>query len=103
MLADDSPVVPLFFARAAFPFRPAVYDGWRLTRGGDLLDKASFIGARAEKPTSRERIPPDPIDDLGKSGDGGLSLAVLVLAACVAAGVAVALWRIGRRPRGSER
>jgi len=106
VLADDSPVVPLFFARAAFPFRPAVYDGWRLTRGGDLLDKASFIGARAEKPTSRERIPPaatDPIDDLGKSGDGGLSLAVLVLAACALVGGGIAYWRFGRGPRGSSR
>jgi peptide/nickel transport system substrate-binding protein len=101
VLADDSPVVPLFFPRAAFPFRPEVYDGWRLSRGGDLLDKASFTGARAETPTSRERIPPaaaDPIDDLGASGDGGLPVGLLiVVAAGLVVGVAIAFLRFGRR------
>lgn len=106
VLADDNPAVPLFFARAAFPFRPEVYDGWRLTRGGDLLDKASFVGARTQKPTARERISPaaaDPVDDLGESGDGGLPLLLLVGAAGIAALGAVAFWRIGRRSRSASR
>ncbi len=99
VLAQDSPVVPLFFARAAFPFRPDVYDGWRLTRGGDLLDKASFVGTRAGPPGSRERTPPavaDPIDDLGESGDGGPPVLLLIIAGGLAAGAVLVIWRAGR-------
>ncbi len=99
VLADESPVVPLFFAQAAFPFRPQAYDGWRLTRSGDLLDKTSFVGTSTGARASRKRTPPavaSPLDDLGESGDGGPSPLLLVIAACVAGGGALAFWRAGR-------
>ena len=47
LLARDAPVVPLFFTRGAFAYRPAVYDGWVYVKGTGILDKQSFLGTGA--------------------------------------------------------
>ena len=49
-LAADVPVVPLFFLRGRFAYRPAVHDGWVAVRGAGILDKQSFLRAGAPEP-----------------------------------------------------
>lgn len=46
LLATDLPVVPLFFSKGAYAYRPAIFDGWVLVKGGGILDKGSFVGPR---------------------------------------------------------
>ncbi|MEJ7787891.1 MAG: ABC transporter substrate-binding protein [Solirubrobacteraceae bacterium] len=102
VLERDAPVVPLFFARSAFPYRASVYDGWRLSRGGDLLDKWSFIGERTRSSPADRALPPalaDPIDTLEDSGSGIPTGLLLAGGAALLLIVGAALWR----PRRSKR
>lgn len=99
VLARDAPVVPLYFARSAFPYRASVYDGWRLSRGGELLDKWSFIGERTRAQASTPVRPPaitDPLDTLGDSGSGVPTGLLLGGGAALLAILATALWRSRR-------
>lgn len=42
-LANDVPVVPLYFSSGIEAIRPAVYDGWVFVKGTGILDKQSFL------------------------------------------------------------
>lgn len=42
-LADDAPVVPLYFPKGEFGYRPTAYDGWVYVKGSGILDKLSFV------------------------------------------------------------
>lgn len=50
VLAEDAPLVPLFFSGGAFAYRPAVYDGWVYMKGSGILDKRSFVEPRIRAP-----------------------------------------------------
>ncbi len=99
VLERDAPVVPLYFARSAFPYRASVYDGWRLSRGGELLDKWSFIGertgAQASAPVRRPAVT-DPVDTLDDSGSGLPTGLLLGGGAALLAILGTALWRSRR-------
>ena len=86
LLADDAPVVPLFFEQGAFAYRPAIYDGWVYVKGEGILDKLSFVQPAAPVAASGDLAPP-----LEPPGTGGVSsvtaAAGVLLAAALAAGV----------------
>jgi peptide/nickel transport system substrate-binding protein len=43
LLANDLPVIPLFFSEGTFAYRPAAYAGWVFVKGTGILDKRSFL------------------------------------------------------------
>ena len=47
LLADDLPVIPLFFSQGTFAFRPTAYGGWVFVKGTGILDKRSFLAGEA--------------------------------------------------------
>jgi peptide/nickel transport system substrate-binding protein len=80
VLADDLPVVPLFFGGSTFAYRPAAYDAWVDVRGSGILDKRSFLTgvAAGREPAARATDPTDPTDPAG--GGGQVSLAPFIVA-----------------------
>lgn len=97
-LAADAPVVPLFFLRGRFAYRPAVHDGWVAVRGTGILDKRSFMHAGAAEPRGETDNPlAEPASGSGfeLNGFGIAALALLGLAA--GALVANVLPRLRRR------
>jgi len=103
LLARDLPVVPLVYARGAFAFRPAVYDGWRFVHGTGILDKQSFLpgsGLPANRRRDSAAAPPaSPGGGLGPAGYVALALlgVTLALAAAGLLGAAGRKLRRGRR------
>lgn len=88
LIARDAPVVPLFFTRGAFAYRPEVYNGWIYVKGTGILDKQSFLSgatrtASAAAPTAN---PPGAVtgQDSGVSilVLFGIGIAALIAAAC---------------------
>ena len=69
MLAHDVPVVPLFFAKGAFVYRPQIYDGWLYAKGAGILDKRSFLPRVVSPAVARPRT---PAATAPSSEDGGL-------------------------------
>jgi peptide/nickel transport system substrate-binding protein len=67
LLAKDVPVVPLFFQKGAFAYRPQVYDGWLFVQGTGILDKRSFLRRNIEPSAGSS----DPIVPDGSEGTGG--------------------------------
>jgi peptide/nickel transport system substrate-binding protein len=91
LLADDLPVIPLFFGGTTFAYRPASYDGWVDVRGTGILDKQSFLpGAGSAREPSAAVA--DPID---RGGGGAVSLVpfIVALAAILLAGFGWSVWR----------
>jgi len=79
LLANDAPVVPLFFQTGSFVFLPNAYDGWVFVKGTGIFDKRSFVdaGPAPPPPTSTTRpgsvVGPSSsvaIPPAGKSSDG---------------------------------
>ena len=81
-LARDLPVVPLFYADAAFAYRPGQFSGWRFAKGSGIVDKRSFMphGEPVASPPIAADTPVDsePRDDpsLVPYIGGGLALIV---------------------------
>lgn len=92
LLADDAPVVPLFFQDGVFGFRPAAHDGWVYVKGSGILDKRSFLPGG---PARAQRVQPDRSASSRGEEDsfpiGGFGLSALGLAA-VAIGVLAWGW-----------
>lgn len=91
LLADDLPVVPLFFGGTTFAYRPSAYDRWVDVRGTGILDKRSFLaGARTGREPSSQVV--DPTDPRGR---GQISLVpfIIALGAIMLAGLGWSLWR----------
>jgi peptide/nickel transport system substrate-binding protein len=82
LLADDAPVVPLFFSNGSYAFRPAIYDGWVFVKGSGVLDKRSFMNDGSQ--TGRRPVVPDPAAHRGFPY-APVALGSLALAATLAA------------------
>ncbi len=98
LLAEDAPVIPLFFQEGAFVYRPQIYDGWLFVSGTGILDKRSFL-RRSIKPSARGAGATLPAGSEG-AGDGiGLPgiIALALLGAVVVLGVLGVLGRLVRR------
>lgn len=94
LVANEAPVVPLYFATGAFAFRPAIYDGWTFVTGVGILDKQSFV---APEPT-----PSRPIGDvLADAPDGGPSLLLPLAAAAGGLAVVLAVFALVATRRGT--
>lgn len=91
LLANDLPVVPLFFGGTTFAYRRASYDRWVDVRGTGILDKRSFLPGR----TARRQTPAAVADPTDPTGGGELSLVpfIAALAAIMLAGLGLSLWR----------
>jgi hypothetical protein len=74
LLARDVPVVPLYFTRAAFAFRPATYEGWRYVTGTGILDKQSFLGSPVARAGESPIANPGPVPSGQDSSAGTLLL-----------------------------
>jgi len=81
-LEDDAPVVPLFYPKGAFAYRPQIYSGWRYVEGTGILDKQSFLPG---DPTASRGRRASPFGSAGSSGSGigVLGIVALVLVAGV--------------------
>lgn len=109
LLARDLPVIPLAFPPGSFAFRPAAYAGWTYVEGSGILEKRSFVTARAaatggagagERGGGPANAPiGDPIDRA--AGDGGSLLPWLL----GAGGLLLLLvsWRVVGRTRTGRR
>ncbi|MGI9098674.1 MAG: ABC transporter substrate-binding protein [Solirubrobacteraceae bacterium] len=92
LLAEDLPVVPLFFGGTTFAYRPGAYDKWIDVRGSGILDKRSFLAGSvaAGEPVAPVTDPTDP-------GGGQLSLVPFIIALAAIMLAALAWWpRHGR-------
>jgi peptide/nickel transport system substrate-binding protein len=103
LLADDLPVIPLFFSQGTFAYRPATYGGWIFVKGTGILDKRSFLSARPSSGSGSDggRIVGLPAGR-GSASGSGLSLVdvlslVVVAVVLVLAGAAVRASRSVRR------
>jgi peptide/nickel transport system substrate-binding protein len=74
LIARDAPVVPLFFTRGAFAYRPEVYNGWIYVKGTGILDKQSFLSGRSQAASAP--IPANPPNAV-TGQDSGVSILVL--------------------------
>jgi peptide/nickel transport system substrate-binding protein len=96
MLARDAPVVPLFFTRGAFAFRPRAYDGWTYVKGAGILDKQSFLPSGANR--QARGAPASPAGALPGQDSGATTL--LLFAVGIAGLLALAgAWRLYPRRR----
>jgi len=97
LLANDAPVVPLFFQTGSFVFLPNAYDGWVFVKGTGIFDKRSFVDAGPAPPPPTSTTRPGSVvgpsssvafPPTGKSSDGlpiGLiGLGLIAVAAVVA-------------------
>jgi peptide/nickel transport system substrate-binding protein len=89
LLANDVPVVPLFFATGRYAYRPAGYDGWRFVKGSGILDKRSFVEPRA--------APLRPPPTSGRRPADGLPFGSIALGALGAAAVLIVVGVVRRR------
>jgi peptide/nickel transport system substrate-binding protein len=93
LLAQDAPVVPLFFADGAFAYRPAAYDGWIYVKGTGIVDKRSFLPRRrasAHQPES----PGAGNESFAESDDSGSLLGPFALVAIALLVGAVGWWTL---------
>ena len=111
LVAQDVPAVPLFFGGATFAYRERAYRGWVDVKGIGILDKRSFLPAKAKSTApARQAATPaatasDPRDRT--EGDDAISLVPIIIGLVVLlilGGVAAALRSRAanstRRPRG---
>jgi len=71
LLANDAPVVPLFFQQGAFAYRPQVYSRWVVLPGTGILDKRSFLRTSI-KPSKRGSGTTLPAGSEGAGGGIGI-------------------------------
>lgn len=89
LLANDVPVVPLFFASGSYAYVPSVYDGWVFVKGDGILDKQSFLESDAPSAvsappvTAAEEPAGGGISMLGWMAMGVLGLALVIAAAAL--------------------
>ena len=84
LLAKDVPVVPLFFQKGAFAYRPQIYDGWLFVQGTGILDKRSFLRSNiTPSADSSDPILPDGSEGAGGGGIGLPGIIALALLAVV--------------------
>jgi len=97
LLTRDAPVVPLFYPKGAFAYRPSRYQGWLYVNGTGILDKQSFL-PRAIKAGRNSGV--SPFGESGSSGGGIGALGIVALAMIAAVllilGLGVAARRRGR-------
>jgi len=86
LLARDLPVVPLFFSRGAFGYRPAAHDGWVFIKGSGILDKRSFLRGQAPGGGGADGAPSDDADDGSSVLDLLDTVSLIVLAILLALG-----------------
>jgi peptide/nickel transport system substrate-binding protein len=96
LLADDLPVIPLFFGGTTFAYRPASYDRWVDVRGSGILDKQSFLPG-----TRSGRQPPAAVADPTDRGGGGDISLVPFIVALAAIMLAALGWSL-RRSRSAR-
>ncbi|HET9051236.1 MAG TPA: ABC transporter substrate-binding protein, partial [Candidatus Dormibacteraeota bacterium] len=97
LLADDAPVVPLFFEQGTFEYRPAIYDRWVFVRGEGILDKLSFVTpAVAGATPAAGAASPDVVPPSGEGPSPLLIASGVLIAIALAAG---AVQTIGARRR----
>lgn len=87
ILAEEAPVVPLFFFEGAFAYRRPAFDEWVFVEGSGILDKRSFLPKEREAEAGGS---PDDLQGLKEEATGvGLpGIGALILVA-VALGVVV--------------
>ena len=93
-LTDDAPVVPLFYPKGAFVYRPSIYEGWVYVEGTGILDKRSFlprsISAGGPGPGAARR-------GASVSSDGGIgAFGIIALGLLGAVLIVIALGVVGR-------
>lgn len=77
LLADDAPIVPLYYPIGSFAFRPSVYDGWVYVKGTGILTKRSFAGPLLQLVAPAPGAGPTPAPGAG----GGFPMLPLALGA----------------------
>jgi len=85
ILADDPPVVPLFYPEERYAVRPAVFDGWEGSPGLGVVHKFSLVGEQGSA------------DAVGGGESAGPSALGIVVVAVALAGIAGALLLRRRR------
>lgn len=102
LLARDLPELPLFFAEGAFPFRPAIHNGWTFVKGSGILDKRSFLSG-SPRAAAAAGNPPAEAEQSDSDGIGTtlevlriLSLIALVVVVALAVGAILSRRRAGR-------
>ncbi|CAN5456306.1 ABC transporter substrate-binding protein [soil metagenome] len=93
LLTRDAPVVPLFYPKGAFAYRPSIYDGWVYVAGTGILDKRSFLPQSAG---SGEGSGASPLAGSRGSGGGIGALGIVALAMLAAVALFVGLGVIAR-------
>jgi peptide/nickel transport system substrate-binding protein len=94
LLARDAPAVPLFFTRGSFAYRTDVYSGWVYVKGTGILDKQSFLGARA----ARQAVPAPSNPAGAVSGqDSGANILLLFGIGIVGLLAIATAWRLYAR------
>lgn len=96
LLSRDAPVVPLYFTRATYAFRPTAWNGWRYVKGSGLLDKQSFLRRRSSRRGAA--APPAPTGAVA-SQDSGASTLLWFGAAIVLILAVAGTWRWLHRGR----
>jgi len=94
LLAKDAPVVPLFYPKGAFVYRPSIYEGWIYVEGTGILDKRSFLNREisAAGPGS-----PAARRGTAVSSDSGIGvLGIVALGLLGAVLIVIALGMVGR-------
>lgn len=87
LLAQDLPVVPLFYPEGAFVVNPSIYEGWRYVEGTGILDKTSFLprDIRNQDPAPNAAAP------AARTGDSGGGIGVGAVIALVLLGIVLAV------------
>lgn len=79
IIADDRPMVTLYYRNGGYAFRTAAYPDWVYVKGKGIVDKVSFVAAAAaEGATGATEVATGDADD---DSGGGAGVAVAVAAA----------------------
>ncbi len=93
LLTDDAPVVPLFYPKGAFVYRPAIYENWVYVEGTGILDKRSFL----DREVSGEQEGPAARRGTFGSSDGGIgALGIVALGLLAVVLIVIAFGVVGR-------
>ena len=59
IIAEEAPIVPLYYEQVTNAYDPAVYDGWTVQTGKGIVTKLSFIPGFAGGLADAEQVPED--------------------------------------------